>query len=55
MEIVQLSKLIFTRENPSSWLNAARTAVAVIVSYLVAWLFGLLEAYWAAISTLIVM
>ena len=55
MEIVQLSKLIFTRENPSSLLNAARTAVAAIVSYLVARLFGLPEAYWAAISTLIVM
>jgi uncharacterized membrane protein YccC len=52
---VQLSKLIFTRENPSSLLNAARTAVAAIVSYLVARLFGLPEAYWAAISTLIVM
>jgi len=55
VEIVQLSKLIFTRENPSSLLNAARTAVAAIVSYLVARLFGLPEAYWAAISTLIVM
>jgi uncharacterized membrane protein YgaE (UPF0421/DUF939 family) len=55
VEIVQLSKLIFTRDNPSSWLNAARTGVAAIVSYLVARLCGLPEAYWAAISTLIVM
>jgi uncharacterized membrane protein YgaE (UPF0421/DUF939 family) len=34
--------------------HAARNAVAAIVSYLVARLFGLPEAYWAPISTLIV-
>jgi uncharacterized membrane protein YccC len=54
-ETLQPSKLIFTRENPSSWLNATRTAVEAIVSYPVARLFGLPEAYWAAIPTLIVM
>jgi uncharacterized membrane protein YccC len=55
VEIEQLSKLIVARENPSSLVNAARTAVAAIVSYLVARLFRLPEAYWASISTLIVM
>jgi uncharacterized membrane protein YgaE (UPF0421/DUF939 family) len=53
LEIVQLSKLIVARENPSSLANAARTAVAAIASYLVARLFQLPEAYWAPISTLI--
>jgi uncharacterized membrane protein YgaE (UPF0421/DUF939 family) len=54
METSQLRKLIIARENPSSMTHAARTAVAVIVSYLVARLFRLPEAYWAPISTLIV-
>ena len=49
----QLSTLIVARENPSSLTNAARTAVAAIVSYLDAGLFHLPEAYWAPISTLI--
>ena len=49
-----LSKLITTGENPSSLTNAARTAVAAILSYLVARLFHLPEAYWAPIATLIV-
>ncbi|MEY2395845.1 MAG: hypothetical protein QOF94_2190, partial [Acidobacteriaceae bacterium] len=41
------------RENPSSLVHAARTTVAAVVSYLIARLFGLPEAYWAPISTLI--
>ena len=49
-----LSKLIIAGENPSSLTNAARTAVAAILSYLVARLFHLPEAYWAPIATLIV-
>ena len=52
-KIEQLSKLIVARENPSSLANAARTAVAAVVSYLAARLFQLPEAYWAPISTLI--
>ena len=36
-------------------MHSARTAVAAVVSLLVARLFRLPEAYWAAISTLIVM
>jgi uncharacterized membrane protein YgaE (UPF0421/DUF939 family) len=55
VKIVQLSKFIVARQDPSSGLNAARTAVAAIVSYLVARLFRLPEAHWASISTLIVM
>jgi uncharacterized membrane protein YgaE (UPF0421/DUF939 family) len=55
MEIGQLTKLIVARENPSSLAYAARTTVAAIVSYLIARLFRLPEAYWAPISTLIAM
>jgi uncharacterized membrane protein YccC len=43
------------KDNPSSAQHAARTAIAAIVSVLVARLFRLPESYWAAISTLIVM
>jgi uncharacterized membrane protein YccC len=55
MEIGPLGKLLVSRKNPSSLVHAARTAVAAIVSYLIARLFRLPEAYWAPISTLIVM
>ena len=55
MKTGQLGKLIVARENPSSLVHAARTSVAAVVSYLVARLFRLPEAYWAPISTLIVM
>jgi len=55
MEIGQLSKLIVAKENPSSPVHAARTAVAATLSYLIAQVFHLPEAYWSAISTLIVM
>lgn len=47
--------LFIASENPPSLLHAARTAVAAVVSFLVAQLFRLPEAYWATISTLIVM
>ena len=53
--MAQPSKLIVARENPSSLVHAARTAMAAVVSYLIARLFRLPEAYWAPISTLIVM
>lgn len=39
----------------SEYVHAAQTAVAAVVSLLVARLFRLPEAYWAAITTLIVM
>jgi len=50
-----LRQLIIAKENPPTLTNAARTAVAVVVSLLVARLFPLCETYWAAISAVIVM
>jgi uncharacterized membrane protein YccC len=55
MPLQPLSNWIVTRKNPSSLVHAGRTAVAAVVSYLVARLFRLPEAYWAPITTLIVM
>jgi uncharacterized membrane protein YccC len=55
MKFERLRQLIIAKENPSTLTNAARTAVAAIVSLLVARLFPLPEIYWAAISALIVM
>jgi uncharacterized membrane protein YccC len=42
-------------ENPSTTMHSARTAVAAVLSLLVARSLGMSEAYWASISTLIVM
>lgn len=53
--IGQFTNLVIARENPATLLHAARTAVAAVVSYLVARLFHLSEAYWAPIATLIAM
>ena len=50
----QLRQLIVA-DNPPTLHHAARTAVAAVVSYLIARLFHLPEAYWAPIATLIVM
>jgi len=50
----RLRNLIVARKNPLSIRHAARTAAIAVVSYLVASLFRLPEAYWAAITTLIV-
>jgi uncharacterized membrane protein YgaE (UPF0421/DUF939 family) len=47
--------LIVARENPSSLVHAARTAVAGTVSYLIARWLHLPQAYWSTISALIVM
>ena len=55
MQIGHFCRLIVAKENPSSLVHAARTAVAAVLSYLIARLFHLPEAYWSAISTLIVM
>ena len=41
--------------NLPSVINSIRTAIAATVSLAVARLFGLPEAYWAAIATLVVM
>ena len=35
-------------------VHSARTAVVAVASLLVAWLFGLPEAYWAPITTLVI-
>ena len=55
MAIDRLRQLIIATENPSSVMHSARTAVAAVVSLLVARLFRLPEAYWASITTLIIM
>ena len=54
MGIKRISTLIVTQENPCSFIHAARTAVAAVVSYAIARLFRQPEAYWAPISTLII-
>jgi uncharacterized membrane protein YccC len=46
---------IIAKENPPSIAHVSLVAIAVLVSYLVAALFRLPEAYWAPMSTLIVM
>jgi uncharacterized membrane protein YccC len=51
----ELGKLVVAKDNPPTITHSARTAVAAVVSLLVARLFRLPEAYWAAITTLIVM
>ncbi len=55
MKIEQLSRFIVAKENPSTFVHAVRTALAAVLSYQIARLFRLPEAYWATISTLIVM
>jgi uncharacterized membrane protein YccC len=51
----QLVAWIIASDNPPSTGYTAQTAVAAVVSYLIAHLFRLPEAYWASMSTLIVM
>jgi uncharacterized membrane protein YgaE (UPF0421/DUF939 family) len=46
---------IRSEENPATLEHSARTAVAAVVSLLVARRLGMPEAYWAPISALIVM
>jgi uncharacterized membrane protein YccC len=50
----RLRSLIVARKNPVSVSHALRTAAIAVGSFLVAKLFRLPEAYWAAITTLIV-
>jgi uncharacterized membrane protein YccC len=50
----QLRNLIIASKNPLSVRHAARTAVIAVASFLLARLLGLPEAYWASITTLIV-
>jgi len=49
-EIRQLSGSIVAKDNPTTQVLAVRTSVAAVVSYLIARLFRLAEAYWAPIS-----
>ncbi len=51
----RLINWIRSGENPSTIKHSARTAVAAVLSLLVARLLRMPEAYWASISTLIVM
>jgi uncharacterized membrane protein YgaE (UPF0421/DUF939 family) len=46
---------IIAKGNPSSIAESVRTAVAAVASFLIARLFRLPEAYWAAIVTIVVM
>ena len=55
MSIQKLRSLIVANGNPPSIEHAARTAIAAVLSLLIARLCTLPEAYWAAISTMIVM
>jgi len=55
MVFERFRQLVVSQENPSTLKHSLRTAVAAVVSLLVARLFRLPETYWAAISTLIVM
>jgi hypothetical protein len=53
IDVVKLWK--WESENLPSVVHSIRTAIAATISLGVARLFGLPEAYWAAIATLVVM
>jgi uncharacterized membrane protein YccC len=55
MKTKNIVMLMVSREDPSSLAHSIRTAVAAVVSLLVARLLRLPEAYWASITALIVM
>jgi len=46
---------LIAKENPLTVQHSIRTAVAAMVSVVVAGWFGLAESYWAGITTLVVM
>jgi uncharacterized membrane protein YgaE (UPF0421/DUF939 family) len=50
----QLREWFIAKANPPSVAHVALTAVATVASYLIARLFRLQEAYWAPMSTIIV-
>jgi uncharacterized membrane protein YccC len=54
-EVVPVKLWKWKPENLPSVTHSIRTAIAATVSLAVARLFGLAEAYWAAIATLVVM
>jgi uncharacterized membrane protein YccC len=51
----QLRKWVIARDNPPSIAHVALSALATVLSYVIARLFRLPEAYWAPMSALIVM
>src|SRR5215813_13794307 len=51
----QLREWFIAKDNPPSVAHAAQVALAVVVSFLIARLFRLPEAYWAPMTTLLVM
>ena len=51
----ELRALLVAKKNPPTLHHAVRTALAGLASLLIARLFRLPEAYWSAISTLVVM
>jgi len=53
--IDHIKKWILANENPPSLAHSVRTAVAAMASLLVARLLRLPEAYWAPITTLMIM
>jgi uncharacterized membrane protein YgaE (UPF0421/DUF939 family) len=55
MGIEQIKKWVLAKENPPSLAHSVRTAVVAISSLLVARLLRLPEAYWAPITTLMIM
>jgi uncharacterized membrane protein YccC len=52
--IERLRSLLVAKENPLSITHACRMAAIVSISFLVAQLFRLPEAYWAAVTTLLI-
>src|SRR6184192_4564159 len=54
-EVVPVKLWKWEPENLPSVVHSIRTAIAATISLAVAHLFGLPEAYWAAIATLVVM
>jgi uncharacterized membrane protein YccC len=51
----EVSSRVSRRLNRHALVHSARTAIAAVVSLLVARILGLPEAYWATITTLIIM
>src|SRR6185503_10544474 len=51
----QISRWVTAKDNPSSLVYAAQIATGSVLSFMIARLFRLPEAYWAPMSTLIVM
>jgi uncharacterized membrane protein YccC len=51
----QLGKWLIAKDNPPSIAHVVLSAVAAVVSYVIARMFRLPESYWAPMSTLVVM